>query len=393
MATSFTTNPFLTKEVIMNLDPKKTIAKYAQNTMLEGQLRKEGDTVRVQNLPDVEWNKGGTAGADITASSFAITQESLTISDTFQINEEITDLQEVQYNRILMSDITSRIAEGQARVQDKYVAAMVRDANASNQFNEATPLAVTVANSLTTVEQLRVALEDQNVDVGAGDVGLFISPNFASLLRQGNWLTNTEAGVDVNIKGYLGRCSGMNIYQSNLLPSVVNLTMDTQPTANDTLTINGITWTYVAAGTAAAAGEIALTGSLAGDQANLINAIMGTGTAGAATYIDVSAANRTALENLDIYVGTFASNVAKITASSTLTVSETFTAVTNIFGTVGKLAFAIKKGAINIAYQLNKMKVTEATQGFRSNILGEMVAGRKVFATDAKKIATTRIVS
>lgn len=393
MATSFTTNPFLTKEVIMNLDPKKTIAKYAQNTMLEGQLRKEGDTVRVQNLPDVEWNKGGTAGADITASSFAITQESLTISDTFQINEEITDLQEVQYNRILMSDITSRIAEGQARVQDKYVAAMVRDANASNQFNEATPLAVTVANSLTTVEQLRVALEDQNVDVGAGDVGLFISPNFASLLRQGNWLTNTEAGVDVNIKGYLGRCSGMNIYQSNLLPSVVNLTMDTQPTANDTLTINGITWTYVAAGTAAAAGEIALTGSLAGDQANLINAIMGTGTAGAATYVDVSAANRTALENLDIYVGTFASNVAKITASSTLTVSETFTAVTNIFGTVGKLAFAIKKGAINIAYQLNKMKVTEATQGFRSNILGEMVAGRKVFATDAKKIATTRIVS
>lgn len=393
MATSFTTNPFLTKEVIMNLDPKKTIAKYAQNTMLEGQLRKEGDTVRVQNLPDVEWNKGGTAGADITASSFAITQESLTISDTFQINEEITDLQEVQYNRILMSDITSRIAEGQARVQDKYVAAMVRDANASNQFNEATPLAVTVANSLTTVEQLRVALEDQNVDVGAGDVGLFISPNFASLLRQGNWLTNTEAGVDVNIKGYLGRCSGMNIYQSNLLPSVVNLTMDTQPTANDTLTINGITWTYVAAGNAAAAGEIALTGSLAGDQANLINAIMGTGTAGAATYVDVSAANRTALENLDIYVGTFASNVAKITASSTLTVSETFTAVTNIFGTVGKLAFAIKKGAINIAYQLNKMKVTEATQGFRSNILGEMVAGRKVFATDAKKIATTRIVS
>ena len=69
------------------------------------------------------------------------------------------------------------------------------------------------------------------------------------------------------------------------------------------------------------------------------------------------------------------------------------TAVTNIFGTVGKLAFAIKKGAINIAYQLNKMKVTEATQGFRSNILGEMVAGRKVFNTDAKKIATTRIIS
>ena len=77
-----------------------------------------------------------------------------------------------------MSDITSRIAEGQARLQDKYVASLVRDADSSNQFNKTTPLTVSVSNSLTTVEELRVALEDQNVDVGAGDVGLFISPNF-----------------------------------------------------------------------------------------------------------------------------------------------------------------------------------------------------------------------
>lgn len=377
----------------MNLDPKKTIAKYAQNTMLEGQLRREGDTVRVQNLPDVEWNKGGTAGADITASSFAITQESLTITDTFQINEEIADIQEVQYNRNLMSDITSRIAEGQARLQDKYVASLVRDADSSNQFNETTPLTVSVSNSLTTVEELRVALEDQNVDVGAGDVGLFISPNFASLLRQGNWLANTEAGVDVNIKGYIGRCSGMNIYQSNLLPSVVNLTVDTNPTAGDTMTINGVVFTFVANGAAAAAGDISIGGSLAVTQASIVEAVNGTGTAGASNYRDVSAGDRQILNNLDVYVGAFATNVAKITANSTLVVSETYTAVTNIFGTVGKLAFAIKKGAINIAYQLNKMKVTEATQGFRSNILGEMVAGRKVFNTDAKKIATTRIIS
>lgn len=390
MAVTFTNVEYLTKEILMNLDAKKVIAQYAENKSLEGQLKQQGDTVSVRLLPDVEWVAGGTAGADITESNFTITKESLTISDTFQINQRIDDIEEVQYNRNLQSDVAMRIAEGQAIKQDKYVATMVKDAVSANKFNETTPLAISASNSLTTVEELRVALENQNVNVNGTDVGLFLDPRFCSFLRQGNWLSNTEKGAGINIDGYLGRCSGMNIYQTTLLPNVVNLTMDTIPTAGNTMTINGITWTFVASGTAANPGEISIGANVAAAQANTVLAINGTGTPGATTYIDVSAANRTILKNIDISMTSFTSNVASIYANTTITVSETFTPATDVFGTVAKIGFAICKGAIHTAYQLNKMKVTDAPLGFRSNLLGEMVAGRKVFTQNAKRIATTR---
>ena len=101
------------------------------------------------------------------------------------------------------------------------------------------------------------------------------------------------------------------------------LTMDTQPTSGDTITIGETTFIFVPAGTANAEGEVSRGANLAGAQAALVAAINGTdgineGVPG------VSAA-------------AFAANACVITAlvggtaGNSIATTETFTAASNVF--------------------------------------------------------------
>ena len=107
------------------------------------------------------------------------------------------------------------------------------------------------------------------------------------------------------------------------------LTLDTLPTANDTMTVGATTYTFVADADLDAAGEISLGSGLAECQANIVAAINGT---------DVY--NK---PNGSVSIADFSTNAAVITAKvpgvagNTIVTTETFTAATNVFdaGTLG----------------------------------------------------------
>ena len=101
------------------------------------------------------------------------------------------------------------------------------------------------------------------------------------------------------------------------------LTVDTQPTNGDTLTIGAKTYIFVPVGTANADGEISIGADLAGAQAAIVAAINGTD------------GHNTA--NVSATAGAFAANASTITAliggtvGNSIATTETFTAGTNIF--------------------------------------------------------------
>jgi len=108
--------------------------------------------------------------------------------------------------------------------------------------------------------------------------------------------------------------------------STGTLTMDTQPTAGDTVTIGTVTYTFVPVGTDTADGEVTIGDNLAGAQAALYAAIMG-------------------IDNLNIPHPTvsaepFAANAMVVTAlvggvaGDAIATTETFTAETNVFAAV-----------------------------------------------------------
>lgn len=99
------------------------------------------------------------------------------------------------------------------------------------------------------------------------------------------------------------------------------LTLDTNPAANNTMTIGTTVYTFKAAATVA--GDIAIGADLAATKTNVIAAIKGTDGLNA--------------EHAAVTCGTFEGNVLTITAKAVgpagnITTSETFTAITNVFG-------------------------------------------------------------
>jgi len=105
--------------------------------------------------------------------------------------------------------------------------------------------------------------------------------------------------------------------------SVVTLTIDTQVSAGDTMTIEGVGYTFVPQGTANADGEIGVGTDLATCQAAIVAAINGTDDHNIAHPL-VSCA---AFSGNDAVITVFVGG----TAGDAYTVTESFTAVTNIF--------------------------------------------------------------
>jgi len=102
------------------------------------------------------------------------------------------------------------------------------------------------------------------------------------------------------------------------------LTMDTQPTATDTVTIHGVVYTWRAIVDTDVAGEISIGADLAAAKLNFVAAVNATASPNteANPYVVASA-----------FVGDVCTLTARIPGpfGSTITLAETFTAVTNIF--------------------------------------------------------------
>lgn len=105
--------------------------------------------------------------------------------------------------------------------------------------------------------------------------------------------------------------------------STVTLTIDTQPTSGDTMTLDEKIFTFVPDGTANADGEISIGTDLATAQANIVAAINGTDSVNT-PHPTVSAA---AFSSNDSVITALVGGVAGDSIAST----ETFTAGTNVF--------------------------------------------------------------
>ena len=130
--------------------------------------------------------------------------------------------------------------------------------------------------------------------------------------------------------GYVNeQVASAEVYVSENLTAEAVLGLATAPTANDTVVINGVTFTFVAS--PAVAGDIDI-GTADVSRANLAAAINGGAGAGTA-YIELSAANRRAITKTYRITATNNDTTNKMTIigirAGHLTLSETFTNTTD----------------------------------------------------------------
>jgi len=176
MANTIVLKDLLMKETIAYLDKSLVVAKHA-NRAYTGDLKQKGNTVSVQIFPRLTLQTGGTAGADITSQYFVITSEDLVINQIAQANYEITDLEVIQSNLDLRSEVARELAYQLAVTYDSFVSALA----IAGAGNEVTTVALTKSNVYGEVEKMRVLLGDDNV---TDNLALFVSPQVASFIRQ-----------------------------------------------------------------------------------------------------------------------------------------------------------------------------------------------------------------
>lgn len=251
--------------------------------------------------------------------------------------------------------------------------------------------------SATTVPQMtsRMAakLRNKNHINTAGNMAFVVDAYAASDIAQYLLSKNIDLAGYVFKNGFSGPIDGANLYVSENLTGSVVLTIDTKATADDTVTVGGLVYKYVAS--PSVAGDVALGADAAASRANLAAAIAQSAGAGT-TYIAWTGANLDTWKEGKYTVSVLANNITINSAGAgrNISVATSLTATTNKVIATYINAYFGKIGAIDLVVQNIKkvdMRPTDDRRG--TNVFSSYLAGVKTFADGAKKFLNVKIAA
>lgn len=244
---------------------------------------------------------------------------------------------------------------------------------------------LTSANIFQKLTEVKTGLSRKN---GAdGEIIVVVDPERTALIAQYFASTGNNVMDSMLKNGKIGSIYGYTFYESNNLPSSATLSMATNPTNGDTISLLGETYTFVTSGTASNPGDISLGASAAATQANVVLALTRTGTEGASTYIALSQDDDTNASNARLSITAFSSDVATVSANDRLDVAETFTAGGNVFGTETTQMLVMRKGAVDCV-RLIAPNVTprDEQRNLGTNYIATTLYGVKAFTKMSNRI-------
>lgn len=378
-------NPEMWKPMVQDYLNALLVANKICNVKCEA-LLSSGDQVNFPYINDVRV-QNYTPGTELTIDSYTSTQDSLIVDQSKVATVYIDPQEEKQaLARYAVSLAKQSAFQLSQNIDQSVIAEGIT--SAANTITGGTLAAADMFQLMTNAYSTLF----RNNAMGSPMFAL-IDPEREALISQ-NFVANGFQVADNTLRnGFRGAINGFNVYVTNNLPYAQSFTMDTQPTANDTIRIAGVTWTFVASGTAANPGEISRGANLAAAQANLVDAINGTGTPGAGTYIDVSVNNRRIYQNSQVAAAAFTvGNVMAVTAFGRISGAGTMTAGTNVWGTETSNLLFGTEGAISMAIQMQpELYEKPEPRMLGKNYLTHTLYGKKVFYRDTFRLVKASI--
>lgn len=199
-----------------------------------------------------------TKGSDFTPADISSTDESLSIDTTQCVPIYIDKIDDVQnsyatrsiYSRDMIEDLNRHIDAAVFSEYDNATSTIV-----SSDVGESGSGAVAV--SVSNVNRIFSAAGRKltNLRVSPMDRFAVINPSFLEILQLYTGGKDTAFGDSVEANGLVGSRFGFEIYVSQNLTFTATWTPANQPSNSATLSINGVTITFVT-GTPSAAGEV-----------------------------------------------------------------------------------------------------------------------------------------
>lgn len=381
---------------------KTLVAKEVMNTRFEPVLRYgesierfayDIDGVRVRSV-----TRGSASTIDTVTDSTALLSINLEFETVFHVSDgEMTQAGPLNPGTVIGGKIAHKLSQ---HLDGKCFAEVL---NAAYDFDNGdlsgalTSSGTPITLNSTTVPQMvsrmpAKLMNKNNVDATTNMV-LVVDALAASDITQYLLGKNIDLAGSTFRNGYTGPVHNAEMYISENLTGEVVVGIATNLTADDTIVVEGVTFTCKAA--PSAAGEFDLAGSADATRAIIANAInnSSTGQDSATGYYQVSTADQNTLRNKDISaVNDDTADTLTIYGRGRLTVTETFTATADGVTSNKLHAYYGKRGAIDLVVQDMKevdMRPTSDRRGY--NIFSSYLAGIKVFSDGAKKFLDVHI--
>lgn len=378
-------------------DVFRQIASFEEQATL-----KHGDTVHRVYRSSMK-PQSYTPGTAVTIRDLTNTDESLVVATAKVIPFYIDDLDALQSSYKEANEYADDAAQELSNwidgdVLGEYdVAASKVDDQEISGGTSGNGFTLSVSNVQKVFVQAKQKLRKQHVKFREGELFGVISPEFEGVLM--DYLAGKESalGDKTGVAGNIGHYLGFDLYVSDSVGWSASLAFATIPTAGDTITINGVVLTAAADGAATNPGDFSIqtTNDLAA--AELVKLINGTGTPGADTYIDVSAANRDLLRGITAsYSASGDVLTLKAEGWGTVVVSETLTPAGNVWTAATQIQHNLfgKKGATDVVIQAQpKLEVKDVPDKLGKNFLPYTFYGLKTFREGTKKLVDVRIRS
>lgn len=378
---------------------KRSIAMVVADTSFNSTMR-AGDvlkrTYRSVTASDVPGLY--TRGSDMDDTDITDVAETLTVNKEYYISFLEDDFDAIQSKY----DVAMKYGNDFGIVMQTQMDADVLGEvfNASSTVDDGTiggtagnGIALSTSNVFTTVTAVTKKLTKLNI-YDTDKVGA-VSPEFEEIISQYYGAKVTDLGDDVSQNGYFTKISGYKLYSTNNLAGSASLNMATNPTAGDTVTIQGVVFTYRAA--PALAGEVDIGADAAASLANLV-ALINTPQTTTAWGIALSAANIKQFRSRGV-TATVVGTTAEVTfkGAGVLAVSETLTAVADIWTAVLQKQhqlFGIKNKCTTLVVQKKpSVEVERVQKRLSDRIKNGMLYGLKTFADNAKYMVNVEIKS
>ena len=270
---------------------KNLVAKAICNYAGKG-LLKNGDTENRPYSSDII-SQSYTKGTAFTVQDITATNDTLTVNTVKVAPFYLDSVDKVQNSY----DTAKEFAEKAMQVLNELIDGEVLGeyANATSTVKtgdiDGTSSTVAIAPSTGNINKIFTAAGKKLNQLSVQNDKRFavISPTILEILQQYTAGKDTAIGDKVMENGFIGDRFGFSLYLSNNLTYTAKWTPANNPTESDTVTINGVAFTFNA--TPSGAGSINIGGNTAGSLDNLVACINGTGTAGT-DYIALSNASK-----------------------------------------------------------------------------------------------------
>lgn len=330
---------------------KESVALGIANTELRADL-KDGDTLhkpygsyaRVQTY---------TKGTDITVKDISSTDDYLTVSTAKVASFYVDDIDRVQNKYDTIKEFAAGAMRQLNNVLDQAVFAEYSNAGTTltgASIGEAVGGIVFSPANCANVFTAAGRVLNSKKRLG-GERFALIGPRMLEVIQQYVGGRETGFGDTVSDNGKVANRFGFSLRLSNNLPFTATLTTSSAIGNAETVTINGVTFTFKDAA-AVNPGEVYSGGTDADTTTQLVAAINGSGTPGATTYIELSAEDRQLLEESGIVATDNTTNIG-IVAYGDIVVSETMAQAANVWSSQFQYALMGQVGAIDLVTQVS----------------------------------------